>query len=332
MNELLKAGEFAALCRTTKETLRHYDRIGLLRPAVRAENGYKMYALMQTVDFSLISALQSTGLALAEIRSFVTDPGTQNLSDLLAERIDAIEAQRIDLARKQQTLEDALAQMIELDSWLGDEAERNGVHRAANGCRWRIVECAEERFVETAIPYSEEHEDEFLASAAEHMDYCKQHELGSGFQEAYRYDEQHVQKHEYGEGMHALMSVADDVVVQPERLRVKPAGTYLQWLYAIDLTPLAARADGGDGESDGSAKKAERAPEREKSGGAKEDTEGEEDANPLFDAYDAMLALAKEQNLRVTGDLYDTVLSSYTGRLTAAIYTCASIRILPFKD
>ena len=44
MTALLKAGEFAQLCRTTKEALRHYDRIGLLCPAARGENGYKLYS------------------------------------------------------------------------------------------------------------------------------------------------------------------------------------------------------------------------------------------------------------------------------------------------
>ena len=39
-DDLLKAGEFAHLCGTTKETLRHYKDIGLLMPVAKAENGY----------------------------------------------------------------------------------------------------------------------------------------------------------------------------------------------------------------------------------------------------------------------------------------------------
>ena len=40
METLLKSGEFANLCRTTKETLRHYAKVGLLVPVFQAENGY----------------------------------------------------------------------------------------------------------------------------------------------------------------------------------------------------------------------------------------------------------------------------------------------------
>ena len=35
----LTAGAFAALCGTTKETLRHYRDLGLLVPVRRGENG-----------------------------------------------------------------------------------------------------------------------------------------------------------------------------------------------------------------------------------------------------------------------------------------------------
>ena len=110
MDALLKAGEFARLCRTTKETLRHYDRIGLLSPTMRGENGYKLYSFMQLVDFSLISALQSAGLSLAEVRDFLEKPESPRLQTVLEERVAVIEEQRRALAAKQRTLESALDQ------------------------------------------------------------------------------------------------------------------------------------------------------------------------------------------------------------------------------
>ena len=38
-------GQFAKLCSTTKETLFHYDSLGLLKPARVGENGYRYYRL-----------------------------------------------------------------------------------------------------------------------------------------------------------------------------------------------------------------------------------------------------------------------------------------------
>ena len=99
MNGMMKSGEFARLCRTTKETLRHYDRIGLLSPAIRAQNGYRFYSVAQFADFSLISALQSTGLSLAEIQMFMARPGSDALYGVLRERIDALEEQQEELMR-----------------------------------------------------------------------------------------------------------------------------------------------------------------------------------------------------------------------------------------
>lgn len=43
--EYLSAGRFAALVGTTKETLFHYDEIGLFVPKRRGTNGYRYYAM-----------------------------------------------------------------------------------------------------------------------------------------------------------------------------------------------------------------------------------------------------------------------------------------------
>lgn len=110
MDTLLKAGAFAKLCRTTKETLRHYDRIGLLHPAARADNGYKLYALPRVVDFALVSALRSTGLALSEVRAFLEDPGSDRLQQTIGERVAEIERQQRDLEAKRQVLVETMEQ------------------------------------------------------------------------------------------------------------------------------------------------------------------------------------------------------------------------------
>ena len=43
----LTSGAFAALCGTTKETLRHYKDIGLLLPVHQGDNGYFYYDVEQ---------------------------------------------------------------------------------------------------------------------------------------------------------------------------------------------------------------------------------------------------------------------------------------------
>ena len=57
----LRSGQFAALCRTTKETLRHYRAIGLIEPAFVSDSGYAYYSPLQLGDFMLVAALQRAG-------------------------------------------------------------------------------------------------------------------------------------------------------------------------------------------------------------------------------------------------------------------------------
>ena len=65
--EYLSAGRFAALVGTTKETLFHYDEIGLFVPKRREANGYRYYAMDQMETFDVIGMLRELGMPLAEI-------------------------------------------------------------------------------------------------------------------------------------------------------------------------------------------------------------------------------------------------------------------------
>ena len=65
---MLKIGEFAWLSQVTVETLRHYDRLDLLKP-VRLDpfTGYRYYTLDQLPRLNRILALKDLGLSLQEI-------------------------------------------------------------------------------------------------------------------------------------------------------------------------------------------------------------------------------------------------------------------------
>lgn len=65
----MKIGEFAKECGTRISVLRHYDRIGLLRPAyIDKLTEYRYYDRSQMKVFAQISALKSAGFALSEIK------------------------------------------------------------------------------------------------------------------------------------------------------------------------------------------------------------------------------------------------------------------------
>lgn len=63
----LKVGELARRTGLTVRTLHHYDEIGLLKPSVRSDVGYRMYSGQDVARLHTIQALRHLGLALGEI-------------------------------------------------------------------------------------------------------------------------------------------------------------------------------------------------------------------------------------------------------------------------
>ena len=58
---LFKTAEFAALCGVKKDTLLHYDHIGLLKPQRVGENGYRYYSARQRPPPCLAQAEERRG-------------------------------------------------------------------------------------------------------------------------------------------------------------------------------------------------------------------------------------------------------------------------------
>ncbi|MFG1623018.1 MerR family transcriptional regulator [Kribbella sp. NPDC049227] len=67
-------GEFARHGRVSIRMLRHYDAIGLLRPAyVDPATGYRSYTAGQLADLNRIVALKDLGFSLEQVRTMVAD-------------------------------------------------------------------------------------------------------------------------------------------------------------------------------------------------------------------------------------------------------------------
>lgn len=81
----MKIGEFARLCKTHISVLRHYDKMGLLRPIyVDRFTEYRYYDRSQVAAFIRISELKSAGLSLSEIKTVLCTP--ENAVEIFARR------------------------------------------------------------------------------------------------------------------------------------------------------------------------------------------------------------------------------------------------------
>jgi len=79
--------QFATLAGVTVRTLRHYDRLGLLVPQHRMENGYRLYRTEDLADLERILVLRYLGLSLREIAELL--PMLQTREPGLAETLSA---------------------------------------------------------------------------------------------------------------------------------------------------------------------------------------------------------------------------------------------------
>lgn len=63
---------FARLCGISKETLRFYTDIGLIKPDRVQENGYKIYSALQSPNIHLIRFMEQYGWSLAEVKTYLS--------------------------------------------------------------------------------------------------------------------------------------------------------------------------------------------------------------------------------------------------------------------
>jgi DNA-binding transcriptional MerR regulator len=94
-------GAFAKLSGLSVHTLRHYDAIGLLRPAdVDPRTGYRRYSSSQVVAARLIADLRWLAVPIATVRNIVADPDSERSRTRLISHRDSLIRQRQHLDRQ----------------------------------------------------------------------------------------------------------------------------------------------------------------------------------------------------------------------------------------
>lgn len=81
---LLSISEMAKLRKVTTETLRHYDRIDLFKPAyIDPNSGYRYYTINQYEKLGTIKELRQLGMGLEEIKEYFDNRNVQKSMELL---------------------------------------------------------------------------------------------------------------------------------------------------------------------------------------------------------------------------------------------------------
>ncbi len=132
VDNLLPIGRFARIARLSIKALRHYDELGLLRPAlVDPESGYRYYAVAQAIDAERIRLLRALEVPLEEIGGLLRERDPAAVRERLGRHRQRIEARMEEDRRRLSTLA-RLAQCG--DALLASEVHVREVAAAAVAC------------------------------------------------------------------------------------------------------------------------------------------------------------------------------------------------------
>lgn len=113
---LLTTGEFANAANITKQTLFHYDEIGLLKPHYKDARGYRYYSYLQYDILIVIDILKELGMTLNEIKQFIETTTPDQMIRLFQEK-------SIELSQKINKL-NQIQQVIETKISITKQAQR----------------------------------------------------------------------------------------------------------------------------------------------------------------------------------------------------------------
>lgn len=94
-------------------TLRHYERIGLLRPEDRSSGNYRLYGQASLHKLKFIRAAQAIGFTLHDIKALLSTPGStastcREVQSLIEDRLAEVERRLRDLRHVQRVLRASL--------------------------------------------------------------------------------------------------------------------------------------------------------------------------------------------------------------------------------
>ena len=110
----LSIGKLAKTCDVKVDTVRYYERVGLLSPRERTDSGYRVYDANSVSQLRFIRRAQNLGFTLEEIKALLllsesNDADCGDIRDRATEKMMEIEKKISDLKR----MKDSLAELAE---------------------------------------------------------------------------------------------------------------------------------------------------------------------------------------------------------------------------
>lgn len=105
MKKLYKIGDISKLYNISNDILRYYEKIGLLIPDVRGENGYRYYSESQLWKLNNIRSLRNLGVSLNEIIDFLNTRSIKKTKEMIKFQLKKIDENLRELLKLKEELE-----------------------------------------------------------------------------------------------------------------------------------------------------------------------------------------------------------------------------------
>ncbi len=119
MRDKFLIGELARVFNISTDTLRHYDKMNILKPEYDKKNEYRYYNLRSLFKLSRVLFFKSLDISLTEIRGYMKNKNRKNLLDLLKSKDEEIEKKINRLNSLKKKIKDKVELLESVETTLG---------------------------------------------------------------------------------------------------------------------------------------------------------------------------------------------------------------------
>ena len=118
MERYFKIGEISALYDIGVDSLRYYEKLGLIHP-IRSESGYRLYRVRDIWCLNVIRELRGLDFSMEQIWAYLSQHTTDSTLELLAaesraigEKLDLLQRLRANVEQRMENIRDAMQQPV----------------------------------------------------------------------------------------------------------------------------------------------------------------------------------------------------------------------------
>lgn len=128
-----KIGELSKIFNIGVDSIRYYEKVGILEPIRNPENNYRFYTIEDFRRLALIRELLGLGFSTEQIRFFITNRNIQKTCDMLASELTAINQKITQLKHVQKNLKNRLGTIQSMAARYNNE-QIDELHLPARNC------------------------------------------------------------------------------------------------------------------------------------------------------------------------------------------------------